>query len=112
MPVDTLFTHNLFTLAQAPAGNPLMQFAPMILLIVGFYFLIIAPQRKKQKAHDKMLSELKNGDDVITTGGIYGTISNVKSDRITVKIAENTRIDITKNSILSKINKDKEDKTS
>ncbi len=46
---------------------------PIILLFVGMWFLIIAPQRKRQKTHDKMLSELQTGDEIITSGGVYGT---------------------------------------
>lgn len=98
--------HSFFTFAQAAGGNPLMSFLPMILLIVGFWFLIIAPQRKKQKLHEKMISELKNGDEIITAGGVYGTVANVKSDRFVIKIAENTRIEITKGSVGSKVEKD------
>jgi preprotein translocase subunit YajC len=67
------------------------------------WFLIIAPQRKRQKAHDKMLSELKTGDDVITSGGIYGTITNVKDDRFVVRIADNVKIELTKQSIGNKV---------
>ena len=84
--------------AQAPQGSPLMQFLPFILLMVGFWFLLIQPQRKKQKEHAKMLTELKPGDKVITAGGICGTITHVKKDRFQVKIDDNTRIDVLKGS--------------
>lgn len=66
------------------------------LLFAATYFLMIAPQRKKQKAHEKMLSELGSGDEIVTTGGIYGTITNVKDDRFIVRIAENTKIEVGK----------------
>lgn len=89
--------------AAAPAGGGLGQFLPIILLFVGMWFLIIAPQRKRQKAHDKMLSELKTGDAVITSGGIYGTITNVKDDRFVVRIADNVKIELTKQSIGHKV---------
>ena len=89
--------------AAAPAGGGLGQFLPIILLFVGMWFLIIAPQRKRQKAHDKMLSELKTCDDVITSGGIYGTITNVKDDRFVVRIADNVKIELTKQSIGNKV---------
>jgi preprotein translocase subunit YajC len=93
----------LFTLAQAEAaqGNPLMQFLPFILLMVGFWFLLIQPQRKKQKEHAKMLTELKPGDKVITAGGICGVITHVKKDRFQVKVDDNTRVDIVKGSVQS-----------
>ena len=88
-------------LAQTAApthGGPadLLKFLPMVFLFVAMYFLMIAPQRKKQKAHEKMLSELGSGDEIVTTGGIYGTITNVKDDRFIVRIAENTKIEVGK----------------
>jgi preprotein translocase subunit YajC len=90
-----------FYLAQASAqkGSPLMQFLPFILLMVGFWFLLIQPQRKKQKEHQQMLGQLKPGDKVITAGGVCGTITHVKKDRFQVKIDDNTRIDVLKGSI-------------
>lgn len=93
----------LFPLAQsAPAGGGLGQFLPIILLFIGMWFLIIAPQRKRQKAHDKMLSELKSGDNIVTSGGIHGTITNVKDDCFVVRIADNTKVELGKNFVASK----------
>ena len=89
--------------ATAPSGGGLAQFLPIILLFVGMWFLIIAPQRKKQKAHDKMITELKTGDAIITSGGIYGSITNVKDDRFVVRVADNVKIELTKQSIGNKI---------
>ncbi len=80
----------------APAGGGIWQFMPMILIFAAMYFLMIAPQRKKQKAHEKMLSELKSGDEVVTSGGIYGTITNVKDDRFVVRISDTTKIEVGK----------------
>ncbi len=71
------------------------------LIAGGFYFLFIAPQRKKQKALEKMLSELQSGDEVMTSGGIYGTITNVKDDRFIIRIAEGTKIEVAKGFIQS-----------
>jgi preprotein translocase subunit YajC len=81
-------------LAQAPTVAPsgasgLLQLAPMVLLFAAMYFLLIAPQRKKQKAHEKMLTELKAGDEVVTAGGIYGTITSVRDDRFVIRIGDN-----------------------
>lgn len=95
----------LLTLAQAePAqqGNLLMQLLPFILLMVGFWFLLIQPQRKKQKEHAKMLTELKPGDDIITAGGLCGTITHVKKDRFQIKVDDNTRVDVLKGSVTSR----------
>ena len=97
---------NTFTiLAQgAPVGapNPLIQFMPMILIFAAMYFLMIAPQRKKQKQHQKMITELKVGDKVITNAGIYGAITSVKDDRFILQIAESTKIEIAKQNIHSR----------
>src|SRR5471032_1750651 len=68
------------TAAPAAGGFPPSMIIVWLLFIAGFYFLFIAPQRKKQKEHDKMLSTLQSGDEVVTTGGIYGVITNVKDD--------------------------------
>jgi len=90
--------------AAAPAANP--GFPPSmiivwVLFIGGFYFLFIAPQRKKQKEHERMLTSLQSGDEIITTGGIYGTITNVKDDRFVVRVADNTKIEVGKGFIQS-----------
>ena len=89
--------------SAAPAGpGPMWQMLLFYALIAGgFYFLFIAPQRKKQKAHEKMLSELQSGDEVITTGGIFGVITNVKDDRFVVRIADDTKIEVSKGFIQS-----------
>jgi len=78
-----------------------MLFVEMALIFGGFYFLFIAPQKKKQKEHEKMLGTLQSGDEVITTGGIYATITNVKDDRFVLRIADNTKIELGKGFIQS-----------
>lgn len=76
----------------APSGaSMLMQMLPLVLMFGAMYFLLIAPQRKKQKEHEKMLGGLKAGDEIITTGGIYGTITSVKDDRFIVRVGDNTQ---------------------
>jgi preprotein translocase subunit YajC len=81
-------------LAQAQPAAPtgaqsLMGILPLVLMFAAMYFLLIAPQRKKQKEHEKMLTTLKSGDEIITTGGIYGTITSVKEDRFVVRVGDN-----------------------
>lgn len=98
------FSSTLFPFAQAAApGGGSSQFIILGLMFAGMYFLIIAPQRKRQKAHDKMLTELKSGDEIVTSGGIYGTITNVKDDRFVVRIADDTKIELSKTSIGSRV---------
>lgn len=76
---------------------------PMVLIFVLFYFMIILPQRKRQKSIDEMLNNLKMGDRVVTNGGIYGTIVSIREDKRTLqlKVSENpvVRIEIARNSI-------------
>ena len=98
----TDFTNPAAILAQATSGNPLGILLPMGLLFVAMYFFMIAPQRKKEKEHKKMLSELKNGDKVVTIGGIYGTITAVKDDRFHIKIDDSTRIEVLRSAVQSK----------
>ena len=75
----------------------------MIAIFGAMYFLLIAPQRKKQKKHQQMITELKSGTEVVTSGGIYGTITNVKDDRFVLKISDTTKIEISKSAIGSVI---------
>ena len=67
------------------------------------WFLIIAPQRKRQKAHDKMLSELKKGDEIVTSGGLFGKIIRVKEDRFVIEIADDTKVELGKSFVSNKI---------
>lgn len=91
--------------AQQSGPNPTFQILIFGLLFAGMWFLIIAPQRKKQKQHDKMIRSLGTGDEIITNGGIIGIITNVKSDRFVLKIADNTKIELSKSFIQSKTDK-------
>jgi preprotein translocase subunit YajC len=72
---------------------------PFILVFVIFYVLIIMPQRKKQKKHMSMVEQLKPGDRIITSGGIYGTVMGVQPDRIELKVSANVKVDITKSAV-------------
>jgi preprotein translocase subunit YajC len=75
------------------------------LIMVFMYLLLIHPQRKKQKEHQKLISELKKGDRVVTTGGMFGTIFAIddKNNRIVLKINENTRLEFLKSSIAARV---------
>lgn len=96
--------HLFFTVAQAEgAGNPMPTLIFFILLFAGMWFLIIAPQRKRQKQHEAMVRALQTGDQVITAGGVYGTITNVKDDRVVLRIAENVKVEVNRSFIQTKI---------
>jgi len=91
-------------------GSSLMMFVFMFGIFIIFYLLLILPARKKQKKHMEMVQALKSGDRIITTGGIHGTIMGTKEDRLEVKIASNTVVQITKSAvgaILPKTDKEK-----
>jgi len=83
----------------AGSGNPLMAFLPLVIMFGILYFLLIRPQQKRQKEHKQMLESVKKGDRVVTSGGIHGSVVNVKDDVLTVKIANNVTIDINRSSV-------------
>lgn len=87
--------------APAPGGGGLKTFLPFILMIAAMYFLLIAPQRKKQKEHQKLVAALATGDEILTSGGIYGTVTNVKGDRLVVRIGEGTKVEIARSFVQS-----------
>lgn len=87
------------------AANPLQSlttFAPFILIFVVFYLFMIAPGRKRQKAWQEMLSKLKSGDRVTTTGGIRGVVISVKDDVVQIRVApDNLKLEVVKSAIAS-----------
>jgi preprotein translocase subunit YajC len=84
----------------------MMQFLPLVLMFAAMYFLLIAPQRKKQKEHEKMLAALAAGDEVVTAGGIYGVITQVKDDRFVIRIgSDNAKVEVGKGFISALVKK-------
>jgi preprotein translocase subunit YajC len=81
------------------SGSLLTNLVPFVLMFAIFYFLLIAPQRKKAKAHTAMLQGLKAGDRVVTNGGIYGTVVGVDDQKVQLRIADQVKIDIAKHAI-------------
>ena len=80
--------------------NPLMNFLPLFLIIVVFYFLMIRPQTKRQKEMRQFRESLAKGDKVVTTGGIYGKIIEVKDNAVILEVAPNVQIKVDKNGII------------
>ena len=79
------------------SGSGIGQFIPLILIFVIFYFFLIRPQQKKVKEHKLMVENLKRGDNVITSGGIVGSIERViDSDKVEVLISENVKVEVVK----------------
>jgi len=89
---------------SAPSGGGdmvqgLAQFFPLIFIVVIFYFLLIRPQQKRAKETKQMLENLKKGDKIITSGGVYGLIEGLSDKAITIKIAENVKIKVLRSSV-------------
>lgn len=85
---------------QAPASpNLFVQLMPMLLIFVVFWFLLIAPARKRQKQHQAMLEALKRGDAVVTSGGIHGEVAAIEGSTVFLKIADNVKIRVSRSAI-------------
>ena len=89
------------TSGEAAGQQPSMLTAlfPFIIIFVIFYFLIIMPARKKQKHHQNLVSSLKGGEKIVTSGGIYGTVTRVMDDRVEIKVDKNATLQVAKQSI-------------
>ena len=84
---------------DASRGGAIGGLLPLILIFLVFYFLLIRPQQRKVREHQKLLNALKRGDEVITSGGIYGTITTIKGDVVDLKIAEGVKMVISKSAV-------------
>ncbi|MGQ0618865.1 MAG: preprotein translocase subunit YajC [Panacagrimonas sp.] len=87
--------------AAAAAPNPLFQFAPLVILIVIFYFMLIRPQMKRTKEHRQMLNSLAKGDEAVTSGGVAGRVINLGENYITLEVAEGVAIKVQKSAVTS-----------
>ncbi len=88
-------------------GSGIAQFIPLILIFVIFYFFLIRPQQKRVKDHKLMVENLKRGDEIITSGGIIGTIDKImEDDRIEVIISDNVKVQIIRSTITSLLKKE------
>ena len=88
------------------SGSGFAQFVPLILIFVIFYFFLIRPQQKKVKEHKLMVSALKRGDEVVTSGGIVGKIERVLGDdKVDILISENVTVQVVQSTIQSLLNK-------
>ena len=79
--------------------NPLVNLLPLIIIFVIFYYLLIRPQKLSQKEHKKMIQNLNKNDQIVTTGGLHGTIINIKDKTLILRIDENVRVEIDKNCV-------------
>lgn len=86
--------------SAAAAPNPLAMLPMFVMVFVIFYFLVFQPQSKARKEHEKMVKELKKHDEVVTSGGIFGTVLNVKPESITLRVDENVRVEVEPSAIV------------
>ena len=87
---------------QLPGGTSLLGLAPLLFIFAIFYFLLILPQQRKQKKWQAMLGELKNGDRIVTSGGLRGTIVSLKDDALILRVPpDNLKLEISRASVLS-----------
>ena len=87
-------------IAQQAGASPLVQFIPLVLIFVLFYFMIIRPQRKRDSEHKNMLNNLRRGDKVITSSGVHGEISALTPDTIIVEIATKVKVTMQRNAVV------------
>jgi preprotein translocase subunit YajC len=92
---------NLIILFQQGDGaaSLVSSLLPFLLIIVVFYFLILRPQQKRQKEREKLLSGVKKGDKIITSGGVHGTVEGLEDSTVLVKIADNVKVKMEKSAI-------------
>lgn len=93
----------------APGGGgqgQFMSFLPIILIFVIFYFLLIRPQQRRTKEHRNLLSNLKVGDQILTSGGIYGRVTGLRDDVITVEISDKVRVKVSRGHIAAVMKQD------
>ncbi|HXG87090.1 MAG TPA: preprotein translocase subunit YajC [Vicinamibacterales bacterium] len=82
------------------SGNPLVQLVPFVLVLAIFYFIILLPMKRRQKKVQEFLSALKVGDRIITTGGLYGSITKLTDESVQLQVAQNVRLEVARNAIV------------
>ena len=90
---------SLLFVAQSPAGNGLIAFLPLAIIMVIFYVLLILPAQRRQKKTQSMLNELKTGDKVVTNGGLYGTIVALDGDALQLRIADQVKVKVARSAV-------------
>jgi len=95
----SFFISDAMAQSDAGGGDPIMSFLPLIILFVIFYFLLIRPQQKKAKEHKSMVASIKKGDEIVTTGGLLGKITEVSENYLSCKIADKVEVKLQTNAI-------------
>lgn len=91
--------------APTPTTNPAMSFLPLIFIVAIFYFLVFMPMQRQKKQQAQMLSNLQSGSEVVTTGGIVGTIVNISGDTLILRVKpDNIKLQVTRSAVASLVN--------
>ena len=96
--------------ADGQSPSPIASLLPFALMFLVLYLLILRPQMKKQKDSQRMIDELEKKDEIVTSGGIHGVITNIKDDLLVVKIADNVQIELSRAAVSRVKNKENDDK--
>ncbi len=94
--INTAYALGANPAAGGQGGGQYMSILMLVAIVAIFYFLMIRPQQKRAKEHKNFLENLKKGDKIITSGGLYGTITGINDDSITIEIAEKVRVKVDK----------------
>jgi preprotein translocase subunit YajC len=92
----------ILAMAAPPNGgaSPLVQFIPFVLVLAIFYFIILLPMKRRQKKVEAFLSGLKVGDKVVTTGGLYGSVTRLEDQTVQLQIAQNVRVEVARTAVV------------
>jgi preprotein translocase subunit YajC len=93
------FISNAYAQGAAAPGGSLLGILPLLLMLPVFYFLMIRPQQKRMKEHKTMVSALKKGDEVVTNGGLGGTVTKVGDAYLTMRVADNVEVNVQKQAV-------------
>lgn len=93
------FISNAYAQSAASPGGSIMGILPLLLMLPVFYFLMIRPQQKRMKEHKAMVEALKKGDEVVTNGGLGGTVTKVGDAYLTMRVADNVEVNVQKQSV-------------
>ena len=100
--------HLAFIFQQQPAANPVMSFLPLIFIVAIFYFLVFMPMQRQKKQQAQMLANLETGAEVLTTGGILGTVVNISGDTLILRVKpDNIKLQIARSAVASLTTPDK-----
>lgn len=91
-----------------PASSPLMSFLPLLFIVAIFYFLVFMPMQRQKKQQSQMLKNLQSGNEVLTTGGIVGTIINITGDMLVLRVKpDNVKLQVARSAVASLVNPEK-----